>query len=415
MNLNIDDYGGNLIIERLAENGFEAYFVGGCVRDTILGRPVYDYDITTNAKPDEVLKLFGDFKTFCNGIKHGTISVVINSKPYEITTFRKEGKYSDNRHPDRVFFCKNINDDLSRRDFTCNAMAFSKKQGLIDNFGGFYDTRNSVLRAVGVPATRFKEDALRILRALRFCSDLSFSIETKTASAIFSLKGLLNNVSKERIYSELKKIFTGENAKNVLLDYAEVIKSLLPPSSCFGKSVYENAVLCCTSVKENFLVRFCIFCYVFYGGNIVLALSVLEQFKTDNKIKKIFSVFFKNANLTENFNRVTAKILLKEIYPTSYSDFFDFLNGISFLVSDDNKKVFLLKELCDNIIAKNECYSLKQLAVNGNDLKTLGISGKVAGDFLNKLYFLVISEKIENNKTDLILAANQLIKTKDFD
>lgn len=415
MNLNIDDYGGNLIIDRLSENGFEAYFVGGCVRDKILGRPVYDYDITTNAKPDEVLKIFGDFKTFCNGIKHGTVSVVVNSKPYEITTFRKEGKYSDNRHPDRVFFCKNIKDDLSRRDFTCNAMAFSKKQGLIDNFGGFYDTHNSVLRAVGVPTTRFKEDALRILRALRFCSNLSFTIEHKTASAIFSLKALLNNVSKERIYSELKKIFTGENAKNVLLDYSEVIISLLLPSPCFSKSVYENAVLCCMSVKENFSVRFCIFCYVFYGGNIDFAISVLNQFKADNQIKKIFSCFFKNANLAGNFNRVTAKILLKEIYPTFYSEFFEFLNGISFLVSDDNKKVFLLKELCDNILAKNECYSLKQLAVNGNDLKTLGISGKIAGELLNKLYFFVISEKIENNKTDLILTANQLIKTKDFD
>lgn len=410
MNLNIDDYGGNLIIDRLAENGFEGYFVGGCVRDTILNRPVYDYDITTNAKPDDVLRIFYDFKTICNGIKHGTVSVVVNSKPYEITTFRKEGKYSDNRHPDRVFFCKSINDDLSRRDFTCNAMAFSKKQGLIDNFGGFYDTHNSVLRAVGVPVTRFKEDTLRILRALRFCSNLSFSIEQKTASAIFSLKGLLNNVSKERIYSELKKIFTGENAKNVLLDYEEVISSVLPPSPYSDKSVYENAVLCCTSVKGDFSVIFCVFCYILYGGNIELALSVLNEFKADNQIKKIFSCFFKNACLPENFNRIAAKMLLKEIYPTFYSDFFEFLNGISFSGSYENKRVFLLKELCDDIIEKNECYLLKQLAVNGNDLKQFGISGKVAGEVLNKLYYLVINEKIQNKKTALIEKAIQLIK-----
>ena len=146
----IGNRGGDEIIERLNNAGYEAYYVGGCVRNAVLGLKIKDYDITTSAKPEEVISLFADCKVFETGLKHGTVTI-LTDMPYEVTTFRKEGKYSDSRHPDKVFFCSSLNADLERRDFTCNAMAFSKKQGIIDNFNGLYDTRTHILRAVGVP------------------------------------------------------------------------------------------------------------------------------------------------------------------------------------------------------------------------------------------------------------------------
>ncbi|MCQ2462747.1 MAG: hypothetical protein MJ177_05000, partial [Clostridia bacterium] len=216
----------------LGEAGYEAYAVGGCVRDTLMGKAPDDWDMTTNASPDEMKKAFTDFRVIETGLKHGTLTVLIDGTSVEITAYRTEGEYSDNRHPDYVHFTKSLHEDLSRRDFTVNAMAFDPVTGEIaDMFGGKADLKNKIIRCVGSPDKRFGEDALRILRALRFSSVLGFEIEKETAQSIIKNRGLINNLSAERIYAELKKLITGKNVYNVMMKFAPVFAVFLPEIS----------------------------------------------------------------------------------------------------------------------------------------------------------------------------------------
>ena len=205
-------------IALLESNGYSAYTVGGCVRDSVMGRAPNDWDMTTSAAPDETREVFKDFHTVATGIKHGTVTVLIDSEPVEITTMRVDGKYSDNRHPESVSFTKRIEDDLSRRDFTVNAMAYNPKTGVVDPFGGQNDIKNKIIRCVGNPDTRFGEDALRILRAIRFSSVLGFDIDKKTSQSIIGNRSLLQNISKERIRVELIKMLCGQNVEKILAD-----------------------------------------------------------------------------------------------------------------------------------------------------------------------------------------------------
>ena len=196
-------------INLLQSAGFESYAVGGCVRDSLLGNTPNDWDITTSAKPENMKSVFADFHCIDTGIKHGTVTVVIDGEPLEITTFRLDGEYEDNRHPKSVTFTSNLGADLGRRDFTVNAMAYSKKTGTVDLFGGQNDLKNKIIRCVGDPDRRFNEDALRILRALRFASALDFEIEEKTAQSLLKNCALLGNISEERIAKELLKLVCG--------------------------------------------------------------------------------------------------------------------------------------------------------------------------------------------------------------
>ena len=200
-----------LILDLLEEKGYEAYAVGGCVRDTLLGKKPKDWDICTNAKPNEVMSVFGGFQIIETGLQHGTVTVVVNSEGYEITTYRIDGEYSDGRHPDAVEYTTNLAEDLSRRDFTINAMAYSEKEGIVDLFGGIEDLKSGKIKCVGVAKDRFNEDALRILRALRFASVLGFTIEKETKDAIFELYTNLDIIAAERINVEFSKMILGVN------------------------------------------------------------------------------------------------------------------------------------------------------------------------------------------------------------
>lgn len=216
------------ILEALERQGFEAYVVGGCVRDSLLGQTPHDWDICTAAMPEEVTACFAGERTLPTGIAHGTVTLVREGIPYEITTFRVDGDYSDGRHPDSVSFVRNLREDLARRDFTVNAMAYSPREGLVDCFGGQADLRERQVRAVGEPAARFGEDALRILRALRFASVYGFGIEAKTASAARKCKDLMKNVAVERIFSEFIRLLCGAGAQRVLAAFPDVIGVFLP-------------------------------------------------------------------------------------------------------------------------------------------------------------------------------------------
>ena len=220
-----------MIIDRFEKNGFSAYAVGGCVRDSLLQKEPNDWDICTDALPQDILRLFSDFHTFDTGIKHGTVSVVINSFVYEITTFRIDGEYFDNRHPEKVEFTDDLVTDLSRRDFTVNAMAYSDRTGLVDPFDGAYDLELMAVRCVGNPVERFTEDALRIMRALRFASCYNMAIEKHTANAIFECKKLLNNIAAERITVEFNKLVCGESCEYIMRRFKDVFAVFLPEIS----------------------------------------------------------------------------------------------------------------------------------------------------------------------------------------
>ena len=222
-------------IDLLKSNGFEAFLIGGSVRDYIMGLPIGDIDITTKATPQQVKKVFKDFRVIETGIKHGTVTVLIDNEPLEITTYRSEGTYSDNRHPDEVVFSEKLSDDVVRRDFTMNAIAYDFSTGFCDLVGGMNDIKNHTIRCIGNAETRFREDALRILRALRFSSVLAFGIEENTKDAIHNCKDLLKNISAERIREEFTKLICGKNAYNVLQEFSDVISVFIPEIiSCVG-------------------------------------------------------------------------------------------------------------------------------------------------------------------------------------
>lgn len=216
------------VLNRLNTAGHEAFCVGGCVRDTLLGLSPADWDVTTNALPDTVKACFPDCRLVETGIKHGTVTILVNELPIEVTTYRADGVYRDHRHPEQVAFSSRLEDDLARRDFTVNAMAYQPKQGLVDVFGGKTDLRAALLRCVGDPARRFEEDALRILRCLRFSATLGFSIEAGTDTVLREKRELLSFISRERICEELLRLLEGKNAEQTLRQYSEVIFPLLP-------------------------------------------------------------------------------------------------------------------------------------------------------------------------------------------
>ncbi len=254
------------VLKRLEDAGHEAYIVGGSVRDILLGKIPSDFDITTSARPNETEEVFSDLHMIETGLKHGTVTVVSDGEPYEITTFRADGEYKDGRRPESVFYSDDLTTDLERRDLTVNAMAYSPKTGLIDVFGGSEDLKNGVLRAVGDPERRFTEDALRILRALRFSAVYGFRIEDGTALAAKRLCGRIALLSGERVFSELKKLICGDYAERILMEFPEIICEVLPelkPAVGFSQynphhvyDVYTHSVKALSYVKTTL-------CFVF--------------------------------------------------------------------------------------------------------------------------------------------------------
>ncbi len=371
------------IISSLENAGHSAFAVGGCVRDALLGRDVSDFDITTSALPSQTKEIFRDHTVIETGIKHGTVTVIIDRKPYEITTFRVETGYNDCRHPDSVSFVGDVESDLARRDFTVNAIAFSPCKGIIDPFGGVSDLKSGILRAVGDPYVRFFEDALRILRALRFSSTLGFSIEVNTSKALFKLSHNLSKVSAERIYAEMKRLVCGKNADYVISRYRAVLESILP---------INGQIELLQKLPEHTSMRFaCLF-----GRSVDEALNIL---KADNQTKTESRFLAFSSPIPEE------RVLLKK-YISQYgcenallvSKYRNALYG-----EDENKEI-------ENILKNGEFLFVKDLAIKGNDLISMGIKGKNVGQTLNYLLAAVIEEKVTNNRESLL----QLLKNVDI-
>ena len=384
----------NRLIDMLEEAGYRADAVGGAVRDAILGNYAYDYDITTSATPTKIKSVFRHFKVIETGIKHGTVTVVIDKIPYEITTYRIDGEYNDNRHPKSVSFAKKIEDDLSRRDFTVNAMAYSERHGLTDCFGGVSDIEKKLIRAVGNPMKRFSEDALRMLRAIRFSSTLEFEIEENTSDAIFSLKDNIPTVSYERINTEWRKLLRGENALSVLEKYKTVIYTFLPelapmklPEASLWPRMnelereivlfalnsdavgYEDAMRRMRS--ENIRIRF---------GKLVLECMAALPAPDKNQIVDYILNYDDDVGLTALRLGTMLGIADPKAYDMAYE-----------AICSDMPRTF------------------KMLKIVGEDILLLGLRGEPVGRLLWEILHIVARGECENEESALIKLAASLV------
>lgn len=393
MKLKIPEYAA-AVISALEEAGHEAYAVGGCVRDTMLGKEPNDWDVTTSARPDEVRRLFTflyGFTAIPTGIEHGTVTVLSENKPVEVTTFRIDGEYTDCRRPDSVEFCDKLSLDLARRDFTVNAMAYSDERGLIDLYGGADDLEKGIIRCVGEPEKRFGEDALRILRALRFASVLGFDIDGATSAAVLKLRGSLSHVSRERIGAELAKLVCGRNAAKIVGGYLPVIEAVL--DSFTGDGI-ETVLLS--------MDRLC-------GSELPLMLAALLAQIDPEKVKEaVWSVRIDK----KTASRVQVICQNRSIPLCDKSDVKRLCRDIGTDVARDVIKLGMARgerdgsalEWLDAVVRNGECVSLKQLAVSGEDIIALGIESKDIGRYLNKALDLVISDEAINEREAIISA-----------
>ena len=378
-------YEAEWIIKKIRERGFEAFAVGGCVRDTLLGRTPGDWDITTSAKPEEVKAIFG--KTVDTGLQHGTVTIIKNRKGYEVTTYRIDGEYRDGRHPDSVEFTSSLLEDLKRRDFTINAMAYSHETGIVDAFDGMGDLEKKVIRCVGCPRDRFTEDALRILRAIRFAAQLGFSIEGETYGAIREIAPNLKNVSKERIQVELTKLLTSAHPEKISMvedtgispyvtgDFPLVFQterermaggtSGPEPFSCLALLPPEKSMRWAGFLRhmEPDMVR-----------------RILKGLKLDNETVD-------NAGIRRFLSRMTP---------------YQFDGCLRLKALDKDPRTEEIRRLWEEIEKDGDCVSLKELAVGGGDLLAAGMEGKEIGETLRRLLELVLEDP-SLNRRDLLL------------
>ena len=427
------------LLQALNNSGFEAYLVGGCVRDSLCGRQPLDWDITTSASPDQVKKALGNYRIVDTGLKHGTVTAVCDGQAVEITTFRVESGYSDHRHPDTVRYTLNLKEDLARRDFTINAMAYHPHTGVIDFFGGQQDLGRRQLRCVGTPSARFDEDALRILRALRFASALGFRIEPQTAAAIHQQRHLLKSIAAERIYSELTKLLCGSGVRAVLTEFVDVIGVCIPellPCVGFAQEtpyhnfdVYEHTVRALETLPSCAYLRWSMLLHDigkpkaftvderrqahFYGHEKVsaqMAEQILRRLHAGNKLIERVTLLIQHHDatleptepcLTRWLNRLDGEALLQLILLQKADD-----SAKSALVKYRISNADRVYALAEELISRGTCYSLKTLAVNGNDLLALGYTpGAPLGEALNRLLQEVMAQRCPNDRNALLRLA----------
>lgn len=435
------------VITKLEESGFSAYAVGGAVRDYILGNPASDWDVATSALPEETEKVFSDFKVIRTGIRHGTITVIVNSFSVEITTFRKENGYTDNRHPDNVEFVDDLAEDLKRRDFTVNSLAYNEKTGLIDLYGGLSDLKNGIIRTVGDPYERFSEDALRILRAVRFSSKLGFFIEEKTYAAAVELKGRLKNVSAERIFSELTKTLCGKNVRAALLDYCEIVTEIIPEMTpCVGfkqhskwhlYDVYEHIARSVEAIAPLPELRETMFfhdigkpdCFFtrdgeghFYGHPEVSARKtdkILRRLKAPAALREEVVFLVENHDIPLSDSEIKIKKLLNKMGKERFFRLLEVKKADnkaqgSALAKEERKKIDIIKVEAERIIEKGEVFDIRQLKINGDDLIGIGFSGKEVGKETERLLNACIENRLENDAEKLKAFAEKDFVNKIF-
>ncbi len=380
------------IIKTLNQNGYEAYAVGGSVRDCIMGKTPKDWAITPSALPEQVKSLFP--QTFDTGILHGTVTVVMNATNYEVTTYRIDGEYFDNRRPAVVSFTSNLKEDLLRRDFTMNAVAYHPEEGFVDFYGGIEDIKNKIVRGVGNPSKRFQEDALRMMRAVRFSARLNFEIEENTWLALVENAALIKNISMERVRDEFLKLLSSSNPEKInLLCSSQLMKYIEP--LLFAHLQKTNPYLSKAFESSDINIRLATVLRG-YSQDEKAITNLLKYFKLDNKAIKLVQTLLKHIEmpLQNDFYEIRKRLSQVGI------EVFPLLLQLNFIFAEQ-KEFLQLNEIFDKynlVISENHCYSLKDLKINGNDLKELGLTnGAEIGIALNSLLEHVLKNPNDND------------------
>ncbi len=387
------------VLGRLEQSGFHAYAVGGCVRDHLMGRTPGDYDVTTNALPEEMLRVFSDCRVVETGLKHGTVTVVREGMNIETTTYRIDGTYDDGRHPDSVTFTDKLSDDLMRRDFTINAMAYSPERGIVDLYNGRDDLEKRTVRCVGCAADRFSEDGLRILRALRFSSVLGFTPDRECSDAVISLTHLLEKISRERIWAELGKLLCGQSCSEILAAYPSVIAFVLPE---LCEDNVKNAAERIASLDRLYPGHrdLCLRCALLLSDiTLDKATAAVDSLKTSRDEKRRILDFIKHrSDLISSAGGYEIKKLISRTHDGFPSDLAVFLSAVGDITKSDADRI-IREEEC--IISRGECRSLTQLALGGNDLISLGFRGQAIGSTLSALLDAVMRGECGNERGEL--------------
>lgn len=411
------------ILDMLDKCGYEAYIVGGCVRDSIMGIVPHDWDICTSALPEQIIEVFKDYRTIPTGIKHGTVTVIVDDEQYEITTYRIDGEYKDNRHPDEVEFTSDLLADLARRDFTINAMAYNPKTRLVDEYGGMLDIQRNIIRCVGDAEQRFTEDALRIMRAMRFAIRFGFLIEMKTIVAMMKCKSLLHNISAERINSELVNMLS-EKGKEVSFTFGYMYKILEELFPELKDKVCDGEWIVRFRKTDNLIARLALF----FDLPEWKQRETLTNLRFDNRtLASIISVSSYGEGLYYNLCcepgivhsgktcRYMAKVLLRD---TGYDNAIATLEYIKARIPKnisvptiEERSIFdvIYENVCD-VYEKQECYELSSLAVNGYDVMNFGYSGQQVKAVLNYLLEMVMKGLLKNDKDTLVKRIGELGK-----
>ena len=389
------------VIGKIRDAGYEAFAVGGCVRDTLLGRTPEDWDVTTSARPEAVKAIFE--RTVDTGLQHGTVTVLKNRKGYEVTTYRIDGEYHDGRHPDSVEFTPNLLEDLKRRDFTINAMAYSHETGIVDEFGGMEDLKAGIVRCVGRPEDRFTEDALRLLRALRFSAQLGFEIEESTYAAIKTIAPNLAKVSKERVQAELTKLLLSAHPERILLLKETGLSAQIVPGfdAVFAPALFSKlsrlpaekslrwaGFLLCQSTKQ--------------------AEAVLKGLKMDNETIGNVSRMIEGAKETLPLEKPAVRRAMSRYTPYQLEGALKLKELMGSPVAGE------IRRLREEIIRDGDCVSLKDLAVKGRDLLEAGVErGPMVGEILNHLFDLVLLYPEKNDRELLLKEAGRFSQDRE--
>ncbi len=441
----------NILISRLESRGYEAFAVGGCIRDSIMGRTPNDWDLCTSATPDEMKSCFEGFRVIETGLQHGTLTVLLDGESFEITTYRIDGEYSDGRHPDHVAFTRSLEEDLARRDFTVNAMAYSEKSGLMDPFGGRSDLSHGILRCVGNPVRRFTEDSLRILRCVRFASQLSYAIEDSTAAAMYECLPLLDRVAAERIRAEFDKLLCGPAAADVLRTHRGIIAHVIPEirpmfdldqkNTYHSYDVWEHTLHVLDSIPAEPLPRLAAFFHDigkpstmtivpndspdfpewghFYGhepAGAEITDAVMHRLKYDKATRKtVCNVIDAHKVVFQPTEKHARRLLLKlgedQLRMLIQLELADVKGQNPVYTAERVANIQAFEAALNAVLAAEQCFSMKHMAIGGHDLMELGVpQGREIGRILKALLAQVVDGDLLNDREVLIERAKELMK-----
>lgn len=435
-----------LILNQLNNAGYEAYVVGGCVRDSLLNRKPHDWDICTSATPEQTIKVFENYHIIPTGIKHGTVTIMIEREGFEVTTYRIDGKYSDNRRPDNVSFSTNLEDDLKRRDFTINAMAYNPSEGIIDYYNGIDDLKNQLIRCVGNPKERFSEDILRVLRLWRFCIQLGFYPDNTTMNAAkeIIMMGLLKTVSYERIQSEFVKAIQGNKIEfttqpdffleGIIPEWKDMNFSQNNPYHIFNVKNHSLCAYDCLDDSADIITRIATLlhdigkphCFQddengirhFKGhGKVSADMTdiIMKRLKFDNNTREKVVELIHYHDATFEESKKSVKRWLNKIGEKQYRRLLllriaDIKGQAPEYQKDRVEKIYRIKSILEDVLKENACFKISDLAINGNDLIACGIpEGKEIGSLLNTLLNAVIDGDVKNEREDLFVALDMMI------